>query len=285
MSQENYENKLLLGKNVADSLKAKIAERVEKFRSSGIEPKLVILRVGNKPDDIAYQKGATKTMSELGIAVELVELPEDISTQALVGVMQGLNDDASVHGVLMLRPLPKHIDENEIRNSIKPQKDIDCMSDLALAGVLEPKRAKKKPCTPQAVIEILKHYEIPMEGKNVVVLGRSTVIGKPAALLLTDENATVTLCHSRTKDLPAICKQADILVSAIGKPKFVTADFVKEGGVVIDVGINFDESGKMVGDVDAEAVMDKVGYITPVPRGVGSVTTVVLAMNLLNGVE
>lgn len=278
-------DKLLLGKNVADKLKESIREKVENLKAKAIEPKLVIVRVGEKPDDIAYQKGATKTMEDLGIAVEVLELEQESTTEQLADVMHKLNTDDKVHGVLMLRPLPQHIDENKIRNLLMIEKDIDCMSELALAGVLEPKQAKKKPCTPQAVIEILKHYNIEMSGKNAVVLGRSTVIGKPVALLLTDENATVTLCHSRTKDLAQVCKNADILVSAIGKAKFVTADFVKDGAVVIDVGINFDEDGKMVGDVDMDAVLDQVSGITPVPRGVGSVTTTVLAMNLIQGIK
>ncbi|MDO4712143.1 MAG: bifunctional 5,10-methylenetetrahydrofolate dehydrogenase/5,10-methenyltetrahydrofolate cyclohydrolase [Peptostreptococcaceae bacterium] len=277
--------KLLLGKNVADKLKQEVREKVEALKNRSIEPKLSIVRVGEKPDDIAYQKGATKTMEDLGIKVEVIELAQETTTAQLADVMEKLNHDDKVHGVLMLRPLPAHIDENMIRDLLVAHKDIDCMSELALAGVLEPKRALKKPCTPQAVIEILKHYDIEMSGKNAVVLGRSTVIGKPVALLLTDENATVTLCHSRTKDLADVCRNADILVSAIGKAKFVTKDFVKEGAVVIDVGINFDEEGKMVGDVDLDAVLDKVAGITPVPRGVGSVTTTVLAMNLINGIK
>lgn len=279
------EEKLLLGKNVADEIKEDLRVRIEEHKKKEIFPKLAIIRVGEKPDDIAYQKGATKTMEDLGISVEVAELAQDSTTEDVAACMERLNEDAGIHGILMLRPLPPHIDENSIRNRIAPQKDIDCMSDLALAGVLEPKRAKKKPCTPQAVIEILKHYKIEMAGKNAVVLGRSTVIGKPAALLLTDENATVTLCHSKTQNLAAVCAQADILVSAIGKAKFVTADFIREGATVIDVGINFDESGRMVGDVDFDAVIEKVGAITPVPRGVGSVTTTVLAMNLLNGIK
>ena len=279
------EEKLLLGKNVADAIKEDLRARIEEHKKKEIFPKLAIIRVGEKPDDIAYQKGATKTMEDLGISVEVAEFAQDSTTEDVAACMARLNEDAGIHGILMLRPLPSHIDENSIRNRIVPQKDIDCMSDLALAGVLEPKRAKKKPCTPQAVIEILKHYKIEMAGKNAVVLGRSTVIGKPAALLLTEENATVTLCHSKTQNLAAVCAQADILVSAIGKAKFVTADFIREGATVIDVGINFDESGRMVGDVDFDAVIEKVGAITPVPRGVGSVTTTVLAMNLLNGIK
>ena len=189
-------------------------------------------------------------------------------------LMDGLNKDTLVHGVLMLRPLPKHLDENKIRNRLLPSKDIDSMSDFS----------KFQPCTARAVIEILKFYKIDMVGKNAVVLGRSTVIGKPVAFMLIDESATVTVCHSKTQNLQEICSKADILIAAIGKAKFVTADFVKEGAVVIDVGINFDENGKMVGDVDFDAVIDKVSAITPVPRGVGSVTTSVLAQNIVNSI-
>lgn len=275
------EDKLLLGKPVADEIKSELITKVAHLKSQGIEPKLTILRVGDKPDDLAYQTGATKVMESLGILVQLVHLPENSPSQEVEDLMVQFNEDKSIHGVLMLRPLPKHMNESKIRNLIDPKKDVDCMSTLALAGVLEPELADKKPCTPQAVIEILKFYNVEMAGKNAVVLGRSTVIGKPVALLLTQENATVTLCHSKTQNLKEICKNADILVAAMGKAKFVDKDFVKPGAVVLDVGINVDENGKLVGDVDMDSVMDMVSKITPVPRGVGSVTTTLLAKNLL----
>lgn len=279
------QDKLFLGKPVADKIKDNIKERIENLKKNKTEPTLAILRVGNKPDDIAYQKGATKTMEELGISVFSVELEEDATTDDVSKVIEELNADTKVHGVLMLRPLPKHIDENKIKNMLSVEKDIDCMSELGIAKILEPKTAIKRPCTPQAVIEILKHYNVKTEGKNAVVLGRSNVIGKPVALLLLEENATVTICHSKTENLAEVCRQADILISAIGKPKFVTKDFVKEGAVVIDVGINFDENNNMVGDADFENIKDIVSGITPVPGGVGSVTTTVLAMNLVNGIK
>lgn len=268
------DEKLLLGKNVADNIKENLKLRVADYKTKGIEPKLAIVRVGNNPDDLAYQTGATKALESVGIIVDVRELPEDVTNKDMQALMDNLNSDSKVHGVLMLRPLPKHLDENAIRNMLLPSKDIDSMSDFS----------KFKPCTARAVIEILKFYKIDLVGKNAVVLGRSDVIGKPVALMLIDESATVTVCHSKTQNLKEICQKADILVSAIGRAKFVTADFVKEGAVVIDVGINFDENGKMVGDVDFDAVIGKVSRITPVPRGVGSVTTSVLAQNLVDSI-
>lgn len=266
------EEKLLLGKKVADHIKEQLILRVEAEKGKGRNPKLAIVRVGNNPDDLAYQMGATKTLESVGIEVEIKELPAQASNEDLEALMDQLNQDANTHGVLMLRPLPKHLDENKIRNLLLPSKDIDSMGDYS----------KFQPCTARAVIEILKFYDIDLVGKNAVVLGRSPVIGKPVAFMLIDESATVTVCHSKTQNLKEICSQADILVAAIGKAKFVTVDYVKEGAVVIDVGINFDENGKMVGDVDFDSVIDKVAAITPVPRGVGSVTTSILAQNILD---
>ena len=268
------EEKLLLGKNVADSIKENLKVRVEEFKNKGIEPALGIIRVGDNPDDLAYQKGAIKALESVGIKVDVHPLPEDAQTKDLMDTMDRLNHDANTHGILMLRPLPKHLDEDLIRNHILPSKDIDSMSDFSAF----------KPCTARAVIEILKFYKIDLVGKNAVVLGRSTVIGKPVALMLIDESATVTVCHNKTKNLAEVCKNADILVSAIGRAKFVGRDFVKPGAVVIDVGINF-EDDKLVGDVDLDAVIDLVSYITPVPRGVGSVTTSVLAQNLVDSIR
>lgn len=268
------QDKRLLGKNVADHIKEQLKVRVAQQKQSGVDPQLVILRVGSREDDLAYQAGATKALESVGIAVTIVALEESARTEDMEAVIAELNADSKVHGVLMLRPLPKHIDENKVRNCLSPQKDIDSMSDFSVF----------QPCTARAVIEILKFYNIDLVGKQAVVLGRSTVIGKPVAMMLIDESATVTVCHSKTQNLKEVCSRADILVSAIGKPRFVTADFVKEGAVVIDVGINFDENGKMVGDVDFDGVIDKVAAITPVPRGVGSVTTAVLAQNLMNAI-
>lgn len=268
------EEKLLLGKNVADSIKENLKVRVEDFKDKGIQPALGIIRVGDNPDDLAYQNGAIKALESVGIKVEIHALTSDAQTQDLIDTMDRLNKDVKTHGILMLRPLPKHLDEDIIRNHILPRKDIDSMSDFSAF----------RPCTAQAVMEILKFYKIDLVGKNAVVLGRSTVIGKPVALMLIDESATVTVCHSKTKNLAQICKNADILVSAIGRAKFVGRDFVKPGAVVIDVGINF-ENGKLVGDVDLDSVIDLVSYITPVPRGVGSVTTSVLAQNVVDSIR
>ncbi len=268
------EEKLLLGKNVADSIKDRIKARVEELKLRGIEPALGILRVGDNPDDLAYQNGAVKTLESVGIRVDVHALSSDVKTQDVLEALDRLNNDNNTHGILMLRPLAKHLDEDLIRNAVLPSKDIDSMSDFSAF----------KPCTARAVIEILKFYKIDLVGKNAVVLGRSTVIGKPVALMLIDESATVTVCHSKTKNLKEVCKNADILVSAIGKAKFVNEDFVKPGAVVIDVGINF-EDGKLVGDVDLDRVIDLVSAITPVPRGVGSVTTSVLAQNVIDTIK
>lgn len=268
------EKKLLLGKPVADAIKESIKEKSQAFKDQGIEPCLGILRVGDNPDDLAYQNGAIKTLESVGIKVEVHALAETVETGDVLAKMEELNGNSKVHGILMLRPLAKHLDEELIRNAILPSKDIDSMSDFSLF----------KPCTAQAVIEILKFYEVDMVGKSAVVLGRSTVIGKPVALMLIDESATVTVCHSKTQDLKGVCRNADILVSAIGRAKFVNKDFVKPGAVVLDVGINF-EDGKLVGDVDLDDVIETVSLITPVPRGVGSVTTSVLAQNVINSIK
>lgn len=275
---------LLLGKPVADAMQARLEEKTLKLKSQGITPKLAIIRVGERPDDIAYEKGAMKKMESIGIEIDHTLLDIECSQAKLETLIIEKNNSEDIHGILLFRPLPKHLDENKIIKLIKPSKDVDCMNLETLAGVFEVNESTKLPCTPQAVIEILKHYDIALEGKNVVVLGRSTVIGKPVAMLMLNENATVTICHSKTKDMKAITQNADILISAIGKAKMVDESYIKEGAVVIDVGINIDEDGKLCGDVDFEAVEGKVSAITPVPRGVGSVTTTMLAQNLLMGI-
>lgn len=275
-----YEDKLLLGKNVADKIKADILEDMEFWARQNTLPTLVTIRVGERPDDIAYESSATSVLQKLGIQVKNLVLSEFTGDYDLELLLEELNADSKVHGILIFRPLPEYINEEKICNLIMKQKDVDCVSKSALAEVFDNDERTNKPCTAQAVIEILKFYKIPLKGKNVVVLGRSNVVGKPVSMLLLGENATVTICHSKTKNLKEVCKNADILVSAIGKPHFVNSKFVKEGAVVIDVGIN-ELDGNIVGDVDFDDVIEKVSLITPVPRGVGSVTTSVLAKNLL----
>lgn len=275
---------LLLGKPVADALQIELEHKVQTLKSKNINPKLAIIRVGERPDDIAYETGATKKMEAIGIDIDHTLLAEDCTQGMLEDIITNKNQDESVHGILLFRPLPKHLDESKLINMVLPSKDVDCMNLATLAGIFEAKSQAKKPCTPQAVIEILKHYNIALEGKNVVILGRSTVIGKPVALLMLNENATVTICHSKTKDIKQVAKNADILISAMGRAKMIDQSYVKQGAVVIDVGINIDENGKLCGDIDFESVKEVAGSITPVPRGVGSVTTTMLAKNLLMGI-
>lgn len=275
-----YEDKLLLGKNVADKIKAEIVKEMPFWEQNNTVPALITIRLGEKPDDIAYESSATSVLQKLGIDITNLVFSELMEQCDLEDVLEELNEDRKVHGILIFRPLPKHINEEKICNLIKREKDVDCVSKTMLGEVFENNERAKKPCTAQAVIEILKHYNIKMQGKNIVVLGRSNVIGKPVSMLLLNENATVTICHSKTKNLEKICQNADILVSAIGKAHFVNANFVKDGAIVVDVGIN-ELDGKIVGDVDFDNVIEKVSFITPVPRGVGSVTTSILAQNLL----
>lgn len=284
---ENLHNKeeavLLLGKPVADSMQAELTAKAEDYKARGINPKLTMIRVGERSDDIAYETGASKKMAAIGIEVEHVQLSQDCTQEQLEDIIIQKNVDDSVHGILMFRPLPKYLDENQIIKMINPDKDVDCMNPVTLAGLLQVSNKGKVPCTAQAVIEILKYYDIEIAGKNVAVLGRSTVIGKPAALLLLNENATVTICHSRTKDLKSVVGNADIVVLAMGIAKMIDSSYLKKGAVVIDVGMNTDENGKLCGDADFEDVIKIAGAITPVPRGVGSVTTTILAKNLLLG--
>ena len=272
---------LLSGKAVAEGVLPQLAEEAGKLIAAGVQPKLAILRVGKRPDDLFYEKGAKKTLGQAQIACETTELPEDVDDATFQATLDKLNADPGVHGILIFQPLPKQIDSRAARHRIDPRKDIDGMSPVNMAKVFEGDRSGFAPCTPTAVMEILKFYNVELSGKRAVVLGRSTVVGKPAAMLLLNENATVTICHSRTKDLPGVAREADILVAAIGKAKMVTADYIKPGAVVIDVGINLDENGKYCGDVDTEAAAAVASRITPVPGGVGSVTTTVLARHVL----
>lgn len=272
---------LLKGKPVADKISEGLVEEVASLKGKGIVPKLTIIRVGANPDDLSYERGALNRCSKVGLDVEVKELPLDITQDDFIKQLRELNTDPAVNGILIFRPLPKQLREDVIKYEIAPEKDVDCFSPINAAKLLEGDETGFPPCTPTAVIEILKHYEVPMAGKKAVVLGRSMVVGKPAALLLLKENATVTICHSRTEDLPSVTQTGDILVAAIGKGKFVGEDFVGEGAVVIDVGINVDEEGNLHGDVDFEKVERKAGMITPVPGGVGSVTTSILAKHVV----
>lgn len=275
----------LLGKEVVASLNERIIAKVEELKAKGVVPTLHIVRVGENPSDLSYEKGATKRCEKLGVAVEKTVLPETVTQDELLAVIEKLNKDSHVHGVLMFRPLPKTLNQAVIENALAPEKDVDCMTDLSLSGVFSGKKLGFPPCTPQACMEILDHYNIDCKGKKAVVIGRSLVVGKPAAMMLLKKNATVTICHTKTVDMPSVAREADILLVAAGHPKTVGAEYVREGQVVIDVGINMTEDGKLCGDVDYDAVAPIVDKITPVPGGVGSVTTSVLVGHVVEAAE
>ena len=277
--------RILKGKPVADSMQAALSEKAHELRKKGIIPKLCIIRVGERSDDIAYETGAVKKMTATGIEADRVILNASCTQEELEEVRKEKNSDEEVHGILMLRPLPAHLDEKKITQMISPEKDVDCMNPATLAGIFEPSEGFKTPCTPQAVIEMLRYYDIEMTGKKVAVLGRSSVIGKPVALLLLNENATVTICHSKTADLRETVREADIVISAMGRAKMIDGSYIREGATLIDVGINTDEDGKLCGDADFESAEKVAGAISPVPGGVGSVTTTILAKNLLSGIS
>ena len=288
--------KLLLGKEVTDALNEKLMERTAALKEQGIIPTLAIIRCGANPSDLSYEKGATKRAELVGVAVKKYELPEDVTKEALMATIDEINGDDSVHGVLMFRPLPKHLkaDQDEICNRLDPKKDVDCMADLSNAGVFEGRKdLGYAPCTPEACMEILDYYGIDCKGKSAVVIGRSLVVGKPAAMMLMGKNATVTVCHTKTVNTAEVARSADILVSAAGVLGSLTKEYVRPGQVVIDVSINWDPNkvnskggkGAIAGDAVFEEVEPVVEAITPVPGGVGSVTTSVLMKHVVEAAE
>jgi methylenetetrahydrofolate dehydrogenase (NADP+)/methenyltetrahydrofolate cyclohydrolase len=273
--------KLLAGAPVAEAMSERLLKETAQLRVAGVFPKLAIVRVGERPDDLSYERAILKRMSKLGIDVEVVALPEDVSQDDVEARLAQANEDPATHGILVFRPLPEHLDEARIRRAIDPSKDVDGMSPQNEGLLFEGDERAFAPCTAQAVVEMFDHYRGGLRGRRVVVLGRSMVVGRPVAMLLLARDATVTICHSKTKDLADRCREADILVCAIGRARYVTADMVSPDAVVIDVGINVDASGELVGDVDYEAVSELAASITPVPGGVGSVTTSVLADHVI----
>jgi methylenetetrahydrofolate dehydrogenase (NADP+) / methenyltetrahydrofolate cyclohydrolase len=275
----------LAGKPVVESLRENIKSRVSTLAENNVAPTMLLIRVGEREDDISYERGILKNCDLLGIKINVNQLPTDVSMDELTRVFDEANKDANVHGIMIFRPLPAHLDMNVVVNLIDPAKDIDCMSPVNLEKVFEGHSDGFAPCTPKAVIEILKHYEIPLKGANVVVAGRSLVVGKPLSMLLLDENATVTICHSRTNNMPSVTSKADIVVAAIGKAKFMTEDFFSEDQVVVDVGINDDGNGKICGDVDYDAVFDKVKALNPAIGGVGLITTTILLNHVVQACE
>ena len=268
--------KQLLGKEVTAALNERIKADVATLNAKGIKPTLGIIRVGERPDDLSYERGATKRCETLGVEYKKYLLPADVTQEELLKVVDEVNNDDNIHGVLMFRPLPKHINQPVVENALAAEKDVDCQTDASLGGVFTGKKVGFPPCTPQACMEILDHYGIDCTGKKAVVIGRSLVVGKPAAMMLIKKNATVTVCHTRTIDMPSVAREAEILIVAAGRAGVVGAEYVSSGQTVIDVGINVNEEGKLCGDVDYAAVEPIVDAITPVPGGVGSVTTSVL---------
>ena len=287
--------KQLLGKEVTAALNAKLQAQVEELKAKGVVPTLGIVRVGERPDDLSYERGATKRAELIGVEVEKFVLPEDVSKEDLLKVIDEINANDKIHGVLMFRPLPKHLkaDQDEICNRLDPKKDVDGMTDLSNAGVFMGKNMGYAPCTPAACMEILDHYGIDCTGKKAVVIGRSLVVGKPAAMMLMAKNATVTVCHTRTVDVPAVAREADILISAAGVLNSLTKDYVRPGQIVIDVSINWDPEkvnakggkGAIAGDAVFEEVEPIVEAITPVPGGVGAVTTSVLIGHVVEAAQ
>lgn len=277
----------LKGKPVADAMKEELIGRVEALKARGITPKLGIIRVGARPDDLFYEGGIKKTSDGIGLAYQVFEHPEDVSQEELEKSVTAVGADSSIHGILMFAPLPKHLNEKKIRSLIPVEKDVDCMTLGSAGKVFADDLTGFPPCTPTACMEMLKFYNIPLKGKKVTVVGRSMVVGKPVAMLLLREHTTVTICHSRTENLEQACADADILVAAVGRAKMIGPSYVKPGQVVIDVGINEDPDnpGKYCGDVDFEAVEPIVEKITPVPGGVGSVTTIVLCKHTVMACE
>ena len=286
--------KRLLGKEVNEALVAALQGRTAALREKGVVPTLGIIRLGENPSDLSYEKGATKRAEEVGVAVKNYILPETASKEDVLAVIDEVNADASVHGVLMFRPLPKHLkgDLDEICNRLAPCKDVDSMTHMSNAGVFEGQDLGYAPCTPAACMEILDHYGIDCKGKNAVVIGRSLVVGKPAAMMLMAKNATVTICHTRTVNPAEVCRNADIIISAAGVLNSLTKDFVREGQIVIDVSMNWNPEkitakgkGGMSGDAIFDEVEPIVDAITPVPGGVGAVTTSVLMKHVVEAAE
>ncbi len=268
---------ILKGNAVAAFINERTTAVVEELKANGVSPTLCIVRVGERPDDLSYERGAVKRAEAVGVNVVKRLFPVEASEEELIEAINEINADPSIHGVLMFRPLPKHINESRVCNALAPEKDMDGITDLSMAGVYAQKPLGFPPCTAQAVIELIDYYGIDLKGKNVTVIGRSLVIGKPVTMMLIGKNATVTVCHTKTRDVAAEAKRADVLVAAAGAAGMVTADLVHEGQTVIDVGINWsEEKQKIVGDVDFDSVEPIVEKLTPVPGGVGGVTTSVL---------
>lgn len=276
---------LMKGAEVNAAMKERMINRVDALKKKGVQPVINIVRIGNRSDDLAYERGARKRMESVGVEMKITELPEDLSQADFVKAFRKVNEDKTVHGIMLFRPLPKHLDESEIASIINPIKDVDCMSPVNIAKVFMGDEGVFAPCTAKAVMEMLVHYEVDLSGKNVAIVGRSMVVGKPLAMLMLKKNATVTVCHTRTVDLAEKCRRADVVVAAAGRAGMITGDMISRGTVVVDVGININKEGKLCGDVEFESVEPQASYISPVPGGVGGVTSSVLASHVIKAAE
>ena len=270
------------GKEVADGIVQDLKIKVEELKGRGISPKLAILRVGERDDDLAYERGVLKRFESAGVEVEVTALDAGVSQEELDETFDAINGDPKVHGILVFRPLPKPLSDEHMRKTIDSGKDVDFMDIRNMEKVLAGVPDAASPCTAEAVMSLIKHYNIETKGKKVTVVGRSLVIGKPVALLLTTANATVTVCHTKTLNMEEECRNADIIVACCGVAKMINASYVKEGQIVIDVGMNVDEGGNLCGDVDYDAVSEIAEAVTPVPGGVGSITTAILLKHVVD---
>lgn len=297
----------MLGKDTAAAVKADLDSEIERLKERGIMPRLDIIKVGEKPEDKAYENGARKRFEKLGMELEVTELPEDVTEEEFEKTLTGMNEDPLVHGILVFRPLSERLDEDRIARLIAPEKDVDCFSPVNIAKVLigqismkadaddfdacgengagESSKQGFAPCTAEAAIEIGERNGVDFDGKDVTIIGRSMVVGRPLAMMLLQKNATVTTCHTHTRDLAESCRRADVIIAAAGHAGLITADMVKDGACVIDIGINVGADGKLTGDVDFGAVSEKAAMITPVPGGVGGVTTSILARHVVIAAE
>lgn len=276
---------LLKGAPAAAALTEQAAERARGLFDRGVTPTLAIVRVGEREDDLAYERGAIKRCAQAGVAVRPLALAQDITQGELLALIQALNADADIHGVLIMRPLPLPLDDAAVCRALIPEKDVDGITDGSMAGVYAGGQTGFAPCTAQACIALLKHNGIGLAGRRAVVVGRSLVIGKPVAMLLLAEHMTVTVCHTRTQNLPDVCREADVLVVAAGKAGVLGAESVRPGQVVLDVGIHVDAQGKLCGDARTGEIEEIVRAVTPVPGGVGAVTTSVLALHVVTAAE
>lgn len=278
---------LLKGAPVAGAITRRNIQAVEELEAKGIRPTLAIVRLGEKPEDLAYEKSALKRAEKTGVQVKQFIFPEDMTEKNLIKEIKKINEDDSIHGVLMFRPLPGHVDEKAVCETLAPEKDMDGITSGSMAGVFMDTELGYPPCTAEAVMELLDHYDVPLKGSKVTVFGRSLVIGKPVAMMLMGRHATITVCHSRTAidDFRDAGRNADVVVSALGRAKMIGAEILGSGQTIIDVGINLDEDGSICGDVSFDEAEPKAAAITPVPGGVGSVTTAVLMKHVIEAAQ